>query len=1022
MISVMKNLFLFIVLFIFSVVAAFGQGTVRGKITDENGETVIGATIVLKSNPTFGTITDFDGNYSLKITESTPQTLVISYISYKTQEFEVNPIGGQVIVKNLSLLSSSQEIGEVEIVAKMSREKDAYMEKMKMNSATTIDYISTETIKKTGDSYVVAAVARVSGVSTTSSGFITVRGIGDRYVKTTLNGSMIPTLDPFTNNLKLDIFPTSLIDNVSLSKTARPDLPADWAGANINVLTKEYPDQLTVNVETSFAYNTQSTFQDVLTSEKSSTDWLGYDNGFRDIDHDSYLAVKAFPTQYEELVALGLGPYYTSLGVAESWLPGQIAGDNYFKLGLVQLGLLGPAQFDDPAAVTAATNAYMSGPYRGQAYNSINANGVKSSQALPNNWNTFTEKAPLDFSQSLSIGNQIDVLKRPLGFLVGFRYGNRYLYDPSSVFNRAFVDAEGNAGVEIEGDQQASIESNGWSGLVNLAYKLNTNNSVSVLFMPNFTGVNRVRNSVDQGTSQSYNNSLIKAQFYEQRKQLIYQLKTEHYIPKFKSKIDFNASYTNGESSAPDFKTLTYFEDQGQYIIDIKESDTHRYYRYLNENLFDSQISLEIPIMDKPGLIRKIKIGGSYQKNDRESDQYDYKVVYNGGGDLIIDNNDIEEFFDLDEFGITTDSNGQQIINKYYEESGNPANNTIGYSEVFGAFLMADYNINPSLRLTGGLRVEKANIFTDVYDYNKLGYDANDPRRQYPGEVFTVNPGALNELSFLPSINLVYKINQSEKAPFNLRLNYSQSVARPSIRELSDAVVYDYELQDFVFGNSNLEMVKINNYDMRLEYYFKSGDNVSVSPFFKDFKNHIELVNTNQGFTWQNVDKSTVIGIELEGRKQLSKNFELIANVTFVKSETEFVLYRLEVQDGLKNYIPIDTVQRTMYGQAPFVINGILNYKADSLGLNLSLSYNIQGEKLIFTSTDGTPDIFEMPRHILDFKASKTLGQHFGVSLKVQNILNQSIRRSYLFDDDSTLDYDRYTYGTTFTLGFSYKL
>ncbi|MBK9423193.1 MAG: TonB-dependent receptor [Bacteroidetes bacterium] len=1018
----MKKLLLLLVNLLVFTGFMNAQGIIRGKVTDDNGEPVVGATLVLKSSPTTGTITDFDGNFTFKIPDNTAQVIVISYISFQKQEIPVQVSNGQVLIKNIVLKSATQDIGEVEIVAKVSRERDGYMEKMKMNSASSVDYISTETIKKTGDSYVVAAVARVSGVSTTSNGFITVRGIGDRYVKTTLNGSMIPTLDPFTNNFRLDLFPTSLIDNVSLLKTARPDIPGDWAGAYINVLTKDYPDQLSINVETSFGYNTNSTFKDVLTSQKSSTDWLGYDNSFRDIDHDAYIPVIAAPTQYQQMVALGLGNYFSSLGVTSSWLPGSDAGETYFKLGLVQLGLLGPALFNDFTAVAAAKDEFISGQYSNQAYTQINTPGVASSKNLPNNWNTSYAKAPIDFSQSFSIGNQIELFGKPLGFIGGFRYGNSFRYDDNSVSNRAYVDVNGNSGVEIAAVQKAAVESNGWSALANLAYKLNSNNSISLLFMPNFLGVNKVRDISDQGTSQSYNQSLTKSQFYEQRKQLIYQLKTEHYIPAFKAKWEWNGSYTTGKSSAPDFKSLTYFEDQGQYLIDIKESDTHRYYRYLDENMVDASTAIEIPIFTKPAVTRKIKVGGGYQKNDRLSEQFDYKVIYNGGGDLIIDNNDIDSYFDLDEFGFYTDSSGLVTIDKYYEEPRNPANNTIGYSEVISGFVMSDYAVSPVLRFAGGLRIENAVIFTDVKKYDELGYEANDPRRQFPGEIFTVNPGSIKELSFLPSLSVIYKIDESEKSPITARLNYSRTVARPGIRELSDAVVFDYEVQDFIFGNSNLKTVSIDNYDARLEYYFNNGDNFSVSPFFKNFTNHIELVNTNQGFTWQNVDKSTVRGIEIEGRKKISKNFDFLGNVTLVKSQTEFVLYRLEVQDGVKNYIPIDTTERTMFGQAPFVVNGIINYTADSIGLSIALSYNIQGKKLVFTSTDGTPDIFEMPRHNLDLKISKKLSKHFNVSLKVQNILDESTRRSYIYDNDDTLDYDRYTYGTTYTLGFSYKL
>jgi len=80
---------------------SFAQGTVRGKVSDKNGETLIGVTIVLKSNRSFGVTTDFDGNYSIKIADSAAQTLVVSYVSYKSTEKIVHPVNGEIIIKNL---------------------------------------------------------------------------------------------------------------------------------------------------------------------------------------------------------------------------------------------------------------------------------------------------------------------------------------------------------------------------------------------------------------------------------------------------------------------------------------------------------------------------------------------------------------------------------------------------------------------------------------------------------------------------------------------------------------------------------------------------------------------------------------------------------------------------------------------------------------------------------------------------------------------------------------------------------
>jgi len=1021
----MKRLITLVIIVLFSSLTSFGQGIVRGRVIDKSGETLIGVTIMLNSNHAVGTSTDFDGNYSIDIKSPGEQVLVFSYVSYKSVEVTVNPINGKVIDKDVVMESSAMEFKQVEVAAKAVKGKEYYTEMVKKNAATTIDYVSSETMKKTGDASVVAAVSRVSGVSTNGS-FITVRGIGDRYVKTSLNGSIIPTLDPFTNNIKLDLFPSSLIDNVFITKTASPDIPGDWAGAFLSVETKDYPEKLSVNIESSLGYNSQSTFKDIVTSDHSSSDWLGYDNGLRDVDHNNFNSAIITPSTYQEFVALGLGDYYSSLGVNGNapW------NDTYYKLGLIQLGLLAPGQINDVDAFNAAKLEYLKGPYKSNAFSILNAGVPATGAQFSDSWNSIKKKAPLNFSQSFSIGNQTKLFGKPLGFIVGLKYNSAVVSDPSSVSNKAAIADDGNGNlvntVSSSVKQDVTRESNGWSALFNVAYKYDKNNSVSLMFMPNYIGVNNVRSSVDDREPANY--VVTKSQFYEQRRQLIYQLKSENYFPKLKLKLEGNASYTNGNSSAPDFKNVQYYKDPitNTYQIGGTIGDgVHRYYRYLSDDLFDSRLFGEFPLGNKPGLPRKLKLGGSYTYNYKESDQYDYEVNF-GPAAKVLTNEDLNEYFNFNTFDIQTSASVDGVTSStfqhYYTNDVSPANHIFGRSNIYAGYVMSDYSITERLRASGGVRVEQAKIYTDVVKFDSLNLPANDPRRDYKEGFPAANPGKLDELSVLPSVNLVYKLRYDEDAPLNVRLNYSWSVARPSIRELSDVAAYDYEYRAFVFGNSDLKMVKIKNYDLRLENYFKSGDNLSLSVFYKDFKNHIELVNS-AGISWQNVDKSKVMGIELEGRKKINEHFEFRANVTFAKSETEFVRTRMEVTGGVKNFIPQDTITRPMFGQAPYVINGILSYAADSIGLNVSLTYNVQGARLVVAAdVKEVPDIYELPRNIFDVKVSKKLGPHFGVSFTVKDILNTPVRRSYDYEEGYTLDYDKYTYGTNYILSLNYKL
>jgi hypothetical protein len=561
---------------------------------------------------------------------------------------------------------------------------------VKQNSATTIDYVSNETMKKSGDPNVVAVVARVTGVSTNGA-FITVRGIGDRYVKTTINGNRIPTLDPFTNNIKLDMFPASLVDNVIITKTASPDLPADWAGAYLSVETKDFPDALTVNSETSIGYNNQSSLKDVVSSSRSSTDWLGYDNTFRERDHTQFQSAVKNPSQYQEFVALGLGDYYKSMGIT-GWADGSSEGDLYFRLGLVQLGLLAPALINDASAISLATTNYDNGTYHSQAFSSLNAGAANTGKSFPNNWNTSKRKAPLNFSQSFTIGDQIEIFGKQFGFIGGFRYGSATSYDPEAFRQEPYG---GSKLLASYAPQKASKETNGWSALINLAYKLNSNNSVSLLFMPNFSGVNDVRDGYD-----TIKNITTKSQFYESRKQLVYQFKSEHFLPVYKIKVELNASYTKGNSNAPDFKFLQYDgnPNTGSYSLDPSARDIDRFYRYLSDNLFDSHASAEIPLSNKPGITRKFKLGGAYQLNKTKNDQYQYQL---GKGDYTppLQSSDIDTYLNLDQFAVSngTDVNGvpYSTLNWYYNFFDTPIDHTFGKSEITAAFAMIDYTIVP---------------------------------------------------------------------------------------------------------------------------------------------------------------------------------------------------------------------------------------------------------------------------------------------------------------------------------------
>ncbi len=1027
----MKKL-LTLILFIFVSAYVYGQGICRGKITDEKGEPLVGAQVYLKGNTSIGTITDFDGNYSLSINISGSQTLVVSFVSFTTIEESIEFKGKKVIIRNYVLKPVSVEIEDVVVKGRANRANDAYMQAKKIQSAISIDYISAETLKKTGDSNIQDAVKRVSGISTIGS-FITVRGLADRYIKTTVNGSRVPTLDAFTNNIKLDIFPTSLIDNVVISKTASANLPSDWSGAYLSIETKDYPNKFTLQVKSSFGYNNQSTFEDIVSSKKSPTDWLGFDNGFRDIEHhgeNDFPSYHNIPTFYQQYMALdrthpelGLADYISSLGINETHL--SIDADNiYNRLMLVQMGLLAPGLIDDPASVDYANSQYNQ-LYGKEAFFLVNDPAAKFGQSLPNNWNIIERKAPINFSQEFSLGDQTKLFGKPLGYIIGLKYSQTTDYDPRAAnfvyddFNPVMVNSKEVVLYEDSLSERSSSEINSWSALVNLAYKFSSNHSVSLLFMPNFRGVNkaRYREGVLESLAAADNlvPSFSQQQLYEERQQLIYQYKSTHYFPRWGLRIEANASFTDGKSNIPDFKQLNYgIDGEGNYSFPNNYNGSRdRIFRILDQDIWDLQLSAELPIIKREGLSRKLMFGGAYQDNSRDFSQYTYRTSFNYTDQQVIPDGDFTKFFAIENFRWNEDST--RIKYSYSRDDDEITwgrNFSTGYSRISAAYAMFDFEINHRLRISAGVRAEHTEMFSDQIPLLGQPNDSEERKLVGSGDI-TANPSDINELHILPSSNIIFKLSNSDKTKVNVRLNYSKSIARPNTREISYAYLFDYELRKDVVGNTNLKITSIDNYDFRIETFFNNGDNISISLFYKDFFNFIEFTWPDAGpIRWINKDHAWAGGIELEARKKIFKNLEVGTNITLVESET------------VENENDAQTLRTTrpLFGQAPYIINGLLSHNWEKARLSTSISYNIQGPKLdIVSGGDRARDIYEMPRHLLDFKISKNIGEHFNISLKVRDILQAPDERAYKADDFK-YTFDKYTWGTDYVFSFSYTL
>jgi len=216
----MKKQFLYLIIFaLFSHLGFAQTGELAGKVMDKEYNDILPfANVIIKETGT-GTTTDFEGNYSLKLEEGT-YTVIFSFIGYETIEIsEVNIVAGDAVTVNASIGPLSNELEEVIVKATTAENTEASILNVQKKSINLLDGISAQAFGKIGASRAATAVKSVPGVSVQGGKYVYVRGLGDRYTKSILNGVDIPGLDPDRNTIQLDIFPTSILDNIQVVKS-----------------------------------------------------------------------------------------------------------------------------------------------------------------------------------------------------------------------------------------------------------------------------------------------------------------------------------------------------------------------------------------------------------------------------------------------------------------------------------------------------------------------------------------------------------------------------------------------------------------------------------------------------------------------------------------------------------------------------------------------------------------------------------------------------------------------------------
>ncbi len=259
------------------------NGVLAGVVLDgRTGEAVPDAQIVVVGTK-HRAVADFDGNYGVKLPPGR-YAIRVFFPGFKAKRVDnVAVVANAVATVKVTLGGDekAERVEEMVVEVEAERATAATQLLIRRKAPTVSDAISAQDIAKTPDRNAAEAARRVVGATVVDGRFVYVRGLGDRYTNTLVNGVPLPSPEPDTQALPLDIFPVLVLSDITISKTFTPDMPADFAGGSVNIHTRTFPEKFTFSVAATGGFNTQSTFAERDTYKGGSTDWLGVDGGAR---------------------------------------------------------------------------------------------------------------------------------------------------------------------------------------------------------------------------------------------------------------------------------------------------------------------------------------------------------------------------------------------------------------------------------------------------------------------------------------------------------------------------------------------------------------------------------------------------------------------------------------------------------------------------------------------------------------------------------------------------------------------
>jgi TonB-dependent receptor len=835
---------------------------------------------------------------------------------------------------------------DIEVVGRQRSAADDILQE-RIDSAVVQDLVSIEQITRVGDSTVSAALRRLPGVTLVGDQFIYIRGLGERYSSTTVNGAFVPSPDLTRNVIPMDLFPAEIVESISIQKAFSADQPAAFGGGNVDIRTRSLPEDFLFNVSVGIGTNSESS-DDGLTYPGGSDDSIGTDDGTRALPREIRDAIQTYRGNlsqtniFNTLLQDGQAHTFEEAQQINRELATSLNRDVEFRDKSID---------PDKSIEMSAGNSWYLGDAEEWRFGLLGLADYSDSWRNRERTVRSVTEPELDFDEQRRTTNQV-VLTGSVG--AGIEYADEHKIEATGIFLR------------------------------------NTEDEASLTLGQNF---NFRRDNGDR-----LRNYRIR---YEERELQLLQVRGSHTLGDTTldmldwSRLDFAKGlvvdwyYSDAEATTDIPSEITFSgrdqidPDSGELLsTSLRPSLSAAEYRFteLEDTVTSYGWGLKMPFQAGT---KAIEVSGGYDYYEKGrgylQTQLNFGTTAADALPTLVGTPGV----------VLTDENILDPTNQFSLSVGGIGTESYLAGEtVDAAWGSVDVNFNEQFRVTAGLRWEDYSRL--ALPINPLAFDLDSPIVTIPDQ--DLDTFATTDDDYYPALSFTWMKPGFWADDFQLRFGWSETVARPDLREISDATYIDPLTEARVQGNPLLDNSDLSNYDLRAEWFFAGGDNLTASLFYKDITAPIETVEApgsddNIALSFINAESAEVYGIEFEGLKGLgflsnggwTESFFVAGNVTVSESE-------ITIGDAAPN---LTNNKRDMTQHSDLVVNFQLGYDSLDARHSASLAFNMYSDRIYFAGRGGADDAVEQAFNSLDLTYTFYPTEKLSLKLRLQNLLDE---------------------------------